>query len=229
MCPTCGDQLWVYDDRAKKLVRCPNCGPEVRQAWLAQNCGLEPVERDLRLADWKLPVDQNQERSDRQRTQAYNAMKKAILNRTGLFTFWGDFGSGKSFALKIVANELRLSGVETFYSTLEGILAHLRSLYAAGRASQHRNDPDRFWRRLLDIPVLCLDEVTRFHETDWAQSQLFVLADTRYRRKTSHLTLFATNDDPRVSLSTENSIGYLFSRMREMSVIRLQGDVRGAR
>lgn len=226
LCPACGDQKFVIDKEGA-LVACPLCAQGDRQQWLARNCGLEPVERSAMLADWKLPtVGSNQARSDQQRRDARLAMQRAVADRVGLFTFWGDFGSGKSFALRIVANELRTAGIETFYSTLESILGHLRSLYAAGRTSQHRNDPDAFWKRLLDIPVLCLDEVTRFHETDWAQAQLFSLVDLRYRRKATHLTLFATNDDPRQAQSTDNSIGYLFSRMREMSVIRLQGDVR---
>ena len=67
-----------------------------------------------------------------------------------------------------------------------------------------------------------------FYATEWACEKLFLLVDTRYQRQDSHLTLFATNDDPRKELPPAEAIGYLFSRMREGDLIELRGDMRPA-
>jgi DNA replication protein DnaC len=155
-----------------------------------------------------------------QRWLARQAVEKAIMERHGLYTFYGDFGGGKTHALAVICNELRAGLGETFYAPMPSILAHLRSLYAT------KQDSSTFWDRLLDIPVLAIDEVTRINTTDWAREMLFVLVDTRYRRRESHLTLFATNNDPRQSLPTTETFGYLFSRMRQGKIVELRGDMR---
>jgi DNA replication protein DnaC len=172
-----------------------------------------------RLADWR-GGSWNDKTRIQQRLNAKHAVEQAVTQRHGLYTFYGDFGSGKTHALAVACNELRAELMETFYAPMPSILAHLRSLYGT------KQDSSTFWDRLLDIPVLALDEVTRINTTDWAREMLFVLVDTRYRRRASHLTLFATNDDPRQSLPASETFGYLFSRMRQGKVIELRGDVR---
>ena len=147
-------------------------------------------------------------------------MKLAIQYRQGFYTFWGDFGAGKSLALQIVINELRGVNVQGVYEPMARILEHLRSLY--GRHETTSN----YWEQLLAVPALAIDEVTRINATDWAREKLFELVDTRYRRRHDRLTLFATNDDPNVSLPPEEALGYLYSRMREGKLVELRGDVR---
>lgn len=226
-CPACGGLKWQRldlprgDPRFGQLVRCNVCGTNERLAWITAHCGLERGELGARLHHWRVG-DWKDERRCAQRRDALGAMEDALVARAGFFTFWGDFGAGKSFALAIVVNEARLALVEAFYAPFALVLDHLRSLYRANRESSD------FWQRLLDVPVLALDEVTRFHATDWARERLWMLADTRYRRIQSHLTLFAANDDPRESLPTTEAIGYLYSRMRQGRLMELRGDVRPA-
>ena len=217
--------VYQYGTIAKDvMLPCPACGTEGRKRWLAQHSGLEASERGRKLHDWRIP-NLPSAAWQQQRKDARLAMAEALDTRTGWFSFWGDYGSGKTLALQIVVNELReLQTVEGYYAPFAVVLDHLRSLFNADRGT----DISAYWRRLLDVPVLALDEVTRFKATDWAMQQLFVLADTRYRRRASHLTLFATNDDPRQSLSPDEAIGYLYSRMREGDLIELRGDVRAA-
>ncbi len=122
-----------------------------------------------------------------------------------------------------MVNELRQQLVEGYYAPFALIVDHLRNLFATGQ------DSSTYWQRLLNIPVLALDEVSRFDEgRAWIRDRLFVLADTRYRMRRSHLTLFATNDNPRAALPTSDAIGYLFSRMREGRLFELRGDLRSA-
>lgn len=238
VCPVCAGLGWVKADARPgapefgKLQQCPTCSEPARQRWLAQNCGLEGAALDARLSshwrggDWPDVDEQEREARTRQRRAAWKAITTAFTKRVGLFTFWGDFGSGKSHALAIIVNECRACLIEAYYTPLAAILSHLRSLYST------RQDTSTYWQRLLDVPVLALDEVTRFNATPWAQEMLFVLADTRYRRRRSHLTVFSTNDDPRQSLPTSEALGYLYSRMREGArdggLVELRGDMRPA-
>lgn len=228
LCPMCKGTGWlIRNERAIEtiqqakdaLMRCPTCGADTQRAWIRRHCGLEPSERQPMLHYWRTNV--GDETMSAQRKGAKQAMIDAIKGRAGIYTFWGDFGSGKTLALQIVLNQLREHHiVDGYYAPMELILAHLRALIS------QRQQSSEFWQRLLDVPVLAIDEVTRINATDWALSQLFALVDTRYRRRHSHLTLFATNDDPRQARSPEESIGYLFSRMREGVLVELRGDVR---
>lgn len=224
-CPACGDLGWLRldvpadDPQFGKLERCGTCTNGAQLAWIAAHCGLRGDELTRRLSDWRSGTWVQAERRQ-QRQDALAALVEALGERNGFLTFWGDFGAGKTLALQIVVNELRLLQIETFYAPFALVLDHLRSLFRQGEESSH------FWQRLLDIPALALDEVTRFSGTDWAQERLWLLADTRYRRIGSHLTLFATNDDPRTPLPTSEPVGYLYSRMRQGRLVELRGDMR---
>jgi len=171
---------------------------------------------DWRLGNWK------DDAKLQQRQAAKEAIEWAVLERRGWTTFFGDFGAGKTFALKIVVNEMRVKEIECLYAPFASVLDHLRSLMG------QRAESSYYWQRLLDVPVLALDEVTRYYETEWARERLWLLADTRYRRSQSHLTLFATNDDPREALPPGEAVGYLYSRMRQGRLVELRGDVRPA-
>jgi len=233
VCPACGDLGWVRSDASPgedgfgKFSQCPTCSEPARKRWLASMCGLDGKTMDLRLADWNggnWPDVDGAEKEERiqQRRVAWKAIKDALDKRSGIHTFYGDFGSGKTHALAVIVNECREKLIESYYVPMASVLDHLRSLYGKKR------DTSEYWQRLLDVPVLALDEVTRFNATDWAQDKLFVLADTRYRRRTSHLTIFGTNDDPRKGLPPGECVGYLVSRMREGVLVELRGDMRPA-
>jgi len=223
-CPECGGLGWLKDERTRQAVRCQTCTEPERRAWLVRHCGLEESQLDYSLDDWRLGEWEagKQAAYQEQRRQARGAMEQVIERRTGLLTLWGDFGSGKTLALQIVTNELRGRLVESYYVPLAFVLDHLRELYA--QAVEWSD----YWQRLLDVPCLCLDEVTRFYETDWAVERLWMLMDKRYQRRTSHLTVLATNNDPRQRLPTSEAIGYLYSRCRQGTLVELRGDMRAA-
>lgn len=229
-CPECGGTGYVkvaevspIDPRFGKIEHCSICNKDRRAKWLAENCGLEPEEIEkayssqFRLGNWSPDISKTY--SDQRRAVA-EMLAKVKRNRAGLITLYGDYGSGKTFTLQIAVNEARADLIESFYAPFSLILSHLRGLVA------QKADSSTFMQRLFDVPVLAIDEVTRFNETEWAMEQLFVLVDTRYRRRHSHLTLFATNDDPQVLLSTGETVGYLFSRMRQGKLFELRGDMR---
>lgn len=237
VCPACGDAGFVQtgdlpytDPNFGKIIRCDICSETGRREWLIKNCGLEEAHQGYRLADWRLgswPDETEAEckaRSDRiaERIAAKGAIEQVLERQAGLLTFWGDFGSGKTYALQIVTNEARAQMIESLYVTMADVLDHLRNLYA------QKVDWSPYWQRLLDVPVLCLDEVTRYNETQWAAERVWMLADKRYSRRASHLTVFATNNDPNELLPVVEPVGYLYSRCRQGTIVELRGDMRGA-
>jgi DNA replication protein DnaC len=188
--------------------------------WIAKHSGLEFEEQHSILDSFRV-ISAGDASHLPQRAAAKEAIQEAIRAQRGLYTFYGDFGSGKTLALQVVLNELRQAMVEGYYAPFAAIVDHLRNLFSA------RKDTSAYWQRLLDIPVLALDEVSRFDDgRAWIRDRLFVLADTRYRLKHSHLTLFATNANPKAALPPDDAIGYLFSRMREGQLCELRGDLR---
>jgi DNA replication protein DnaC len=189
--------------------------------------GLLESEQGLKLDDFQYvnwPKSADREKLNGQRKTAHDAMARVLQERHGWLTFYGDFGSGKSHALKILACEFVRRGVPALYGNMADILQHLRDKIRETVAG------DRYWLNLCDIPVLLIDEVNRYNATGWAQEQVFRLIDLRHRRIASHVTAFATNDDPHVMLApgAEDGIGYLYSRMRRAPMLLLEGDVRTA-
>jgi hypothetical protein len=231
ICPECGGTGYLksgdysrHDPLFGTIVRCEVCSEPGRRDWLRRYCGLEGVALEYGLDDWRPGKWEDDERAKRteERQVARGAIVQALERQAGLLTFWGDFGAGKTFALQIVANETRRKMIESHYVRMADVLEHLRALYG------QKVDTSPYWQRLLDVPVLCLDEVTRYNETDWAAEKVWMLADTRYSRRASHLTLFATNNDPHKLLPVVESVGYLYSRMRQGTLVELRGDLRGA-
>lgn len=223
-CPECGG-LGYFKTAAGDVTKCHICNTESKAEWLKDNCGLGPGELSASIhhwqtGDWSKMNEATAKDYQAQRVNAFQVMRAAIDDRIGFLTFYGDFGSGKSFALQVLTNELRHKMIESYYAPFSVLLDHLRSMTAA------RADTTTFWQRMTDVPALFIDEVTRFNETPWAKERLFNLVDTRHRRRSSHLTVFATNDDPGQVLDTSEDIGYLFSRMRSGNIVELRGDMR---
>jgi DNA replication protein DnaC len=212
------------DKRFGKLFPCDVCSEEARRKWLVEHCGLLGRQLELRLSSW-LPGEwgegQAQERIA-QRVVARAAMESALRFGTGLMTFYGDFGAGKSMALAILVNEFCDRLVNALYVSFADLLEHLRGLVRT------KAEDSPFWERVYEVPVLCVDEVTQFNDTGWAKERLFLLVNARYRRRNTHLTAFATNGDPNEMLSPDDALGYLYSRMREGGLFELRGDMRPA-
>jgi hypothetical protein len=233
MCQQCGGARYVIRDVAwghpafGKLIPCPVCRRDRQPEWLFQHSGLTQREQALSLDDWRYPEwpsELDAAALNAQRKSAYDAMRALLEARVGWLTFYGDFGAGKSHALKILACEFIRCGVEVLYGNMADILDHLRhKMFESVRG-------DQYWQHLLDVAVLLVDEVTNFSAKPWALEQVFRLIDLRHRRRDSHVTAFALNDDPHTMLApgTEDNIGYLYSRMRTSPMVLLEHDVRPA-
>lgn len=239
LCPECKGQgvllkpnpygEYIKSQGGFSVIPCPTCSWPARKRWYIEHCGLKGKELHYEIegswmgGDWSdLPPAEAKTRVQERRQAKQAIIDASQPKASGFFTFWGDFGSGKSRALATVVNQAIESGREAYYVPLPTLLEHLRHLVASGR------DSSSYWERVLAVPVLCVDEVTRFSETAWTRQQVFVLADTRYRLRDCAVTCFATNADPRQNLPPDEDVGYLYSRMREGTLLELRGDMRPA-
>jgi DNA replication protein DnaC len=211
-CSNCAD-LKVVKRPNGEVIHCPVCTGGDRKLWLNKHSGLSHGELQRTIANYQILTPQHK--------NAKQLIDKALFTRAGLYSFWGDFGSGKSLALTTIAAEIIRAGVEAYYSPMATVLDHIRSMYAL------HQDSTAFWDRILTIPCLAIDEVSRFNDTPWAKEKLFILADQRYRLRGTHITVFATNENPTEDWSTNEAIGYLFSRMNDGDIVHLEGDLRG--
>lgn len=118
--------------------------------------------------------------------------KALLADPFGWFFIWGNSGTAKTLLLHaLVAGYCRQGKQAVYYHA--GDLAD--AMYKA-----IRNDGDRemdsvsdFFRR---IEVLVIDELDKFHQTEWSRKQLQTLLDDRYRNMRTRVTIFAANINP---------------------------------
>lgn len=101
------------------------------------------------------------------------ACRKRPLPRDG-FTLCGTLGSGKSTLMLAVARTLALQGVDVRWESGP-------RLYSRLLAASRNGDLDDEIRRLIEFPVLAIDDLGREKPTAWWIDQvLFPLVDQRY-------------------------------------------------
>lgn len=137
----------------------------------------------------------------------------------------GSVGSGKTFLMAATLRNLTLlRSIPTRFVEFTHLLSEIRSGYDEGR-----NEADII-EHLVDIPVLCIDELGKGLKTEWQIAILDELISKRYNRSVT--TLFTTNfpidgrqvegrsrgaDDFRVATLEERIGARMFSRLYEMT------------
>jgi len=191
---------------------CPACSGNKNAHYLIKLSGLEDEELTLGLGNF-WPVEGKVDAHD-----LAAGYIKATPYPVGFVTLYGANGVGKSFLLKILANELRQKNIPVAYRTMGVILAECRSTF--DDEAKRSETSDSIINFYSSVRVLLLDEVDRVNPTRWALDTVFQLLDNRYRRMDSRLTVLATNKNP-------NNMGedfkYLTSRMNDGLIIPVTG------
>ena len=197
-----------------KFYPCPSCyNHTTHQRHLWDQSGLEENERDWHL---KYFAGTGKERL----LEACNELVAMTPKPTGWLTLYGDYGRGKSGALKSVVAALVRAGTSARYVRSADILQEIRSTYGDNGVTEQD-----IIMRYGGIALLAIDEVDRISVTPWAQSTMMTILDTRYTRRLSVATILATNTPPD-RLGSE--YGYLASRMRDGEIVHVAGkDLRG--
>jgi DNA replication protein DnaC len=220
-CPTCGfprgapgylrTEYPVGHAKFGAIVACPDC----HDGNLS-----ERLRRAAQLTGWLTGASFNGYRVKPGNRAAYDAAQKFAKTPRGWLSLWGTYGLGKTHLLAAVVNECTAQRIGAVYYTLPDLLDKLRDGYSDDGFSG-------LYERLVNVPVLALDELDKVRLTEWAKEKLYQLCDARYRDRDRRGTLFASNTRPDTA---DPELGYLASRMADYygcQVIELAGgDVR---
>ncbi len=214
ICPICGGTGFVRSDypvghpQFGKLTMCPNANllrlPNSERYGLASD--------EAHRLDWSDVLDRGNT------LQAVQVIQLALQREYGWVYLWGDFGQGKTLALKIaVAQALRAHRFAA-YVRMSEMVENLRAAFNAQNPSAEAECRLEWW---TNLPVLAIDEIDRLRQTAYATEQQFLLLDRRYEQalRQRSVTLMAANTAP------EQLPGYLADRILDgrFAIVRLAG------
>ena len=110
--------------------------------------------------------------------------------RHGLLTLWGPPGVGKSEVLGCVRNAARCAGIPCLYAEAIKLFRELKKQIDADSGP----GIDEIWERVLNTPVLCLDDLHAITKTGWVWERVTELICSRYDHRRDRLTCIATNE-----------------------------------
>lgn len=118
-----------------------------------------------------------------------NKFEKMEENSQG-FLFWGDVGTGKSYAAGCIANALIEKGVSVLVTSLVKLIEEMSAFDKNG----HSEDVDRIMKQLCSVRLLILDELGAERYTKWTMEKIYQIIDARYNADlpvivTTNLTL----------------------------------------
>jgi DNA replication protein DnaC len=217
-CQNCAGvgNLFYYDDKGLKSAPCPVCAGDKMEQYLKNISGLQGDDLDIRIEHFK-PLE-----GKKDAREIAGMILAMTPNPAGFFTFWGDYGTGKSTLLKAMTNGFRVANVPAIYIRMADILEEIKATYEL----ENRESGEKILQSYKTCRALFIDEVDRIYPTEWALEKMFVLLDARYSQQSYTLTVMATNANP---LELPEKLHYLSSRMTEGTIQHVGGvDVRPA-
>lgn len=194
---------------------CPVCQGDKLSAWLRRNCGLEGALLTIRIEQFLSYTGKERAREVANELLATEA--------SGVVTYYGGYGVGKTMLLAALVNGFRDKGLLAVYTTMADMLGRVRETF--GENSLEASE--ELINTYKNVRVLAIDEFDRVNMTPWASETVFRVVDYRYRRSADYLTVFAANADPR---QIGGPLAYLASRLTEGQIVEVGGaDVRPLR
>ncbi|MCB1159951.1 MAG: ATP-binding protein [Leptospiraceae bacterium] len=133
-------------------------------------------------------------------------------NRKKGMHLWGGTGSGKTLLACAILNELIFRyGIKCRYVKINDFLNSLRETYQ--KTSEFHGQERSIGEEFMSVDVLVIDDFGVQKDTEWANSKLYDLIDSRYEREKT--TLLTSNDSPEEW--KERGEGRVYSRLCEMT------------
>jgi DNA replication protein DnaC len=216
-CPRCAGVGWMAANVSYghpdfgRLFPCPNLPARTKMRSKDTRTGLKLHEMDS--LNWGVIIDHANS------LKAMRLVQDVLARGYGLVYLWGDVGTAKSLILKIaVAEAVRAGGLAAFALAAD-ILDEIREAY---NQDDPRESAASRLERWSELPLLCIDELGRTANTEWAGEKLFQLLNRRHEgaiwQETT--TLISSNFDP------EKLDRALYDRMRDGRhlIIHMEGD-----
>ena len=194
-CPACGGMGWLREDlpaghlQFGQLVPCEACGQVHRQRIARFDRHSSRRGRALRQLFRNFDASGPAAAA----TEAYNAAMTFAADPVGWFVLHGPKGNGKSHLAAAITNYLiDERGTAALFLTAPDLLRSLRQEIQAsvqGRSGESSAMLDA----AQEVPVLILDDLGAQRWTEWAEEQLFLLLDFRYRLESP--TVVITNEE----------------------------------
>lgn len=144
--------------------------------------------------------------------QTCNEIVESLPNPKGLYTFYGDHGTGKSTAAMILVVEACRSGVRAQYTTANEIAVMVKDTWS----NPEKTERDVI-EELMKNSLLVIDEVDRVKSFD--ETGISALIDSRYMVRGEAATILITN----MNVAGRGGDSYLKSRMADGTIVRVTG------
>ncbi len=118
---------------------------------------------------------------------AFRLARSWALEPDGWLVFLGGNGCGKTHLAAGIAAERLAQGDSVAFANVPDLLDELRATFAPGATERF----DHRFRRLLEAPVLILDDLGAQQTSAWAEEKLYQILNHRHLRRTP--TIVTTN------------------------------------
>lgn len=208
----CRVELWGE----KKIVPCLcKCQQEEMAARKRQQEEMERQDRIRRLKaagiqekhllDWNFGVASDTEIIRRAKSYV-NSWEKVKAQNLGLL-FWGEVGTGKSFAAACIANALLEKGTPVLMTNFSKILSQMGAMYSDERY--------QYIASFSAFQLLIIDDLGIERNTEYALERVYAVIDERYKSGlpliiTTNLTIHELRNPP------DAAHARIYSRVLEM-------------
>ena len=208
------DDQW-FSNVENTSYPCPICMETPDISVLFEDSGLSFDE-----SYWELSYIEDMAGKENALTEARNLLS-GTPRPTGLYTFFGDYGAGKTGILKSVTSAFIKAYVKARYVRANDFLTEVKASFTDDTTSE-----ESVIAAYSRYQFLAIDEVDRISNTDWARATTFALLDQRYNARNFMATAMATNKFPD---KMGGDWGYLMSRMLDGVRVPVGGEsLRGA-
>jgi DNA replication protein DnaC len=178
-CPRCGGDGFLLDEHGDAVA----CECRANRLRRARSTGVSSVipRRYRGVSFERAPVTELSTDVVRPVRAFCRNLDDNIANGRGLW-FMGDVGTGKTTLAMLVSTEALKRGYTVAIYSVPRLLAEIRDSYDAGMGQRSYAD---FFRQLVSVDLLHLDDLGAEKQTEWVLEQLYSLVNERYEEERS--------------------------------------------